>query len=204
MQKRCAAAKQADVAVLFVGINQTTEREGINRDALNLPPVQLNLVRSVMEANPKTVVVLLNGGPVSLAPAYAGGGQNAEGHALYDRTGHVLGGRRGRQRNCRCAVRRLQPSGRMPYTVYASDRDLPPFDQYDITKGYTYMYFPGKPEYVFGQGLSYTNFDYSNLSISSAQIASDGTVQVKVDVKNTGEPRRRRGCAALHPRQRHE
>jgi beta-glucosidase len=48
------------------------------------------------------------------------------------------------------------------------------------------MYFPGKPEYVFGQGLSYTTFDYSNLSISSAKIASSGTVQIHVDVQNSG------------------
>ena len=69
-----SAAKNADVAILFVGINEVVEREGIDRDSLNLPPVQLKLLRSVLEANPKTVVVLLNGGPVSLAPPRFGGG----------------------------------------------------------------------------------------------------------------------------------
>ena len=69
-----AAAKKADVAILFVGINQMIEREGIDRDSLNLPPLQLKLVQSVLEANPKTAVVLLNGGPVSLAPPRVGGG----------------------------------------------------------------------------------------------------------------------------------
>jgi beta-glucosidase len=182
-----AAAKQADVAVLFVGINQTTEREGINRDALNLPPVQLNLVRSVMEANPKTVVVLLNGGPVSLAPAYGGGGQNPRAMRFATVLDMFWAGEEGGNAVADVLFGDYNPSGRMPYTVYASDRDLPPFDQYDITKGYTYMYFPGKPEYVFGQGLSYTSFDYSNLSMSSAQIASDGKVQVHVDVQNTGD-----------------
>jgi len=181
-----AAAKQADVAVLFVGINQTTEREGINRDALNLPPVQTNLVRSVMQANPKTVVVLLNGGPVSLAPAYAGG-QNVRATHFSTVLDMFWAGEEGGNAVADVLFGDYNPSGRMPYTVYASDRELPPFDQYDITKGYTYMYFPGKPEYVFGQGLSYTNFDYSNLSISSAKIASNGSVQVKVDVKNTGD-----------------
>jgi beta-glucosidase len=181
-----AAAKQADVAVLFVGINQTTEREGINRDALNLPPVQVNLVRSVMEANPKTVVVLLNGGPVSLAPAYAGG-QNVRAMHFATVVDMFWAGEEGGNAVADVLFGDYNPSGRMPYTVYASDRELPPFDQYDITKGYTYMYFPGKPEFVFGQGLSYTNFDYSNLSISSPKIASNGSVQVKVDVKNTGD-----------------
>jgi beta-glucosidase len=79
------------------------------------------------------------------------------------------------------------PSGRMPYTVYASERSLPPMTEYDITKGFTYMYLNEKPVFAFGRGLSYTNFEYSNLSISSARVGSDGSVQVHVDVKNAGD-----------------
>jgi len=60
--------------ILFVGINQMLEREGIDRDSLNLPPLQLKLVQSVLEANAKAAVVLLNGGPVSLALPRVGGG----------------------------------------------------------------------------------------------------------------------------------
>jgi beta-glucosidase len=67
-----SAAKQADVTILFVGTNQLLEREGLDREFLNLPPVQLTLVQRVIEANPKSVIVLLNGGPISLAPPYAG------------------------------------------------------------------------------------------------------------------------------------
>lgn len=59
--------------------------------------------------------------------------------------------------------------------------------EYDISKGFTYMYLDGKPEFAFGRGLSYTTFDYSNFSISSKQVASGGSVQVKVDVKNSGQ-----------------
>lgn len=180
-----SAAKQADVAILFVGINQLLEREGIDRDFLNLPPVQVSLVRGVMEANPKTIVVLLNGGPVTLAPAYAGG-QNARAMRFPTVLDMFWAGEEGGNAVADVLFGDYNPSGRMPYTVYASDRELPPFTQYDITKGYTYMYFPGKPEYVFGQGLSYTTFDYNNLSISSAQIGSDGSVQVHVDVQNSG------------------
>ena len=60
-------------------------------------------------------------------------------------------------------------------------------NEYDITKGFTYMYFSGKPQYVFGHGLSYTTFDYSNLRLSSREIGSDGLVTVQVDVKNSGQ-----------------
>ena len=79
------------------------------------------------------------------------------------------------------------PSGRMPYTVYGSERGLPPMTEYDITKGFTYMYVMEKPVFAFGRGLSYTSFDYSNLNISSPRVGSDGSVEVRVNVKNTGE-----------------
>ena len=51
--------------------------------------------------------------------------------------------------------------------------------EYDITKGFTYMYLYEKPLFAFGRGLSYTSFDYSNLNLSSAQVGSDGTVQIQ-------------------------
>jgi len=78
------------------------------------------------------------------------------------------------------------PSGRLPYTVYGTERSLPPMTEYDISKGFTYMYLDGKPVFGFGRGLSYTSFDYSNLKISSPQIGSDGSVKIEVDVRNAG------------------
>ena len=79
------------------------------------------------------------------------------------------------------------PSGRIPYTVYSSDRGLPPMNEYEVSKGFTYMYFGGKPLFAFGHGLSYTTFDYNNLKISPAQVQGNGTVQIQIDVKNTGQ-----------------
>jgi beta-glucosidase len=79
------------------------------------------------------------------------------------------------------------PGGRLPYTVYQSVADLPPMDEYDITKGFTYMYFDGKPAYPFGHGLSYTAFNYTNLNISSKQIPGTGQLTVSVDVQNAGQ-----------------
>jgi len=182
-----AAAKQADVAILFVGTNQLLEREGLDREFLNLPPVQIALVQRVKEANPKTVVVLLNGGPVSLAPPYAGGGQRTAATRLPTVLDMFWAGEEGGTAIADVLFGDYNPSGRMPYTVYASERGLPPMTEYDISKGFTYMYLDGKPEFAFGRGLSYTTFDYSNFSISSKQVASGGSVQVKVDVKNSGQ-----------------
>lgn len=172
-----AAAKKSDVAILYVGINHLIEREGLDRTYIDLPPVQQELIRAVYEANPRTVAVLMNGGPVAVkwakenVPAvldmfYAG---EEGGNAIAD----VLFGD-------------YNPGGRLPYTVYESVAQVPPMTEYDITKGFTYMYLEGQPVYPFGHGLSYTTFSYTNLRISPRQIPGTGRVTVRLDVRNTG------------------
>jgi beta-glucosidase len=182
-----SAAKGADVVILFVGTNQMLEREGLDREFLNLPPVQIALVQRVLQANPKTAIVLLNGGPISLAPPYAGGGQRAMAMPYSTVLDMFWAGEEGGTAIADVLFGDYNPSGRLPYTVYGSERGLPPMTEYDITKGFTYMYLNEKPLFAFGRGLSYTNFEYSNLNIPSHQVGSDGSVQVYVDVKNTGD-----------------
>jgi beta-glucosidase len=80
----------------------------------------------------------------------------------------------------------VNPAGRLPHTVYASEAQVPPRDEYDITKGYTYMYVNGEPLFPFGHGLSYTTFSYGNLKLSADKIKTDGDVQVSVEIKNSG------------------
>ena len=72
-------------------------------------------------------------------------------------------------------------------TWYASETDIPTtiFD-YDIKKGTTYWYFKGTPVFPFGHGLSYTTFKYENLSMSATGVAMNASVNVSVDVTNTG------------------
>ncbi len=180
-----AAAKKAEVVVLFIGTNETTEREGIDRESLGLPAVQLQLVRRVLEANPKTAIVLLNGGPVSLA---IGAGRQAprtiDSPAVLDM---FWAGEEGGNAVADVLFGDYNPGAKLPYTVYNSVRDIPPMTEYDITKGFTYMYFEGKPQYAFGHGLSYTTFTYSNLASSPAQMAGNGHTTVTVDVRNSGQ-----------------
>ena len=74
-------------------------------------------------------------------------------------------------------------------TWYASDDDLPAdVFQYDIRagKGLTYQYFTGTPLYPFGQGLSFTTFEYANLQVGASNLALCDSTTVTVDVKNTG------------------
>jgi len=177
LRQAAEVAGKADVAVVYVGTTLAVEAEGRDRTSLGLPGNQEELVRTVIAANPRTVVVLLNAGPLAIpwvkehAPAIVEAWWNGEegGNAIAD----VLFGE-------------VNPGGRLPYTVYASESQVPPQDEYDVTRGFTYMYVNGEPLFAFGHGLSYTQFQYSNLQLSAQQIAADGKTTVTVDVENTG------------------
>jgi beta-glucosidase len=174
-----AVAKKSDVVILFVGINEILEREGIDRNYLNLPPPQLELIRRVLNVNRRSVVVIQNGGPVSLAGGGGFGPPPLEPPAVLDM---FWAGEEGGTAIADVLFGDYNPAGRMPYTVYRSVQDIPPMNEYDITKGFTYMYFEGRPDYAFGHGLSYTSFDYTNLMVSRGP----ASLTVRVTVRNSG------------------
>src|SRR5690606_14353999 len=76
------------------------------------------------------------------------------------------------------------PAGRLPVTFYKSDADLPHFEDYSM-ENRTYRYFKGTPLYPFGYGLSYTQFEYSNLEVPIT-VKVGTTIPVKVTVTNKG------------------
>jgi len=171
-------AHDCNVAILCVGADRTVEQEGHDRKTLGLTGRQEELVKAVLAANPKTIVVEMSAGPLTvpwIAKNVPGilqdwwGGEEA-GHALAD----VLFGD-------------VNPAGRLPHTVYASEAQVPPVSEYDITKGFTYMYVNVDPLFPFGHGLSYTTFKYGKLKLSADKIKADGEVSLSVDVKNTGK-----------------
>ena len=173
-----AAAKDADTVILCLGSDTRNEMEDVDRTFLGLPGNQQELAEAVIAANPRTVVVLFGAGPLTVpwlkahAPAMLQAwwpGQEG-GAAIAD----VLLGK-------------VNPAGRLPHTVYASEKQVPSIDEYDVSKGFTYMYLNGPPLYAFGHGLSYTTFEYSKLSVSTKNLPADGTVTISIDVKNTGE-----------------
>ncbi|NKY33277.1 beta-glucosidase [Nocardia speluncae] len=184
-EEAVSAARDAEVAVVFLGVAADQESEGFDRDHLELPAEQVDLLTAVAREQPDTVVVLAHGGvlrldPVArLAPSVLDGtllGQ-AGGGALAD----VLFGV-------------VNPSGRLAETVPVRLQDTP-----------AYLNFPGENSHVrygeglyigyrwydarnldvcypFGHGLSYTTFGYSELS---AEPAGDGFT-VRLTVTNTG------------------
>jgi beta-glucosidase len=80
----------------------------------------------------------------------------------------------------------VNPSGRLPVTFYRSTSDVPPFPDYSM-EGRTYRYFEGKPLFPFGHGLSYTQFAYANMHLSSHKISASGDgLTVSIDITNTG------------------
>ena len=177
LKKAVAAAQSADVALICVGTTQAMEKESWDRTTLALPGNQQQLVEAVYAANPRSIVILFNAGPLTIPwikahiPAILAAWHSGQeqGHAVAD----VLFGD-------------INPAGRLPYTVYASEAQVPPRDEYDVSKGFTYMYLRGDPLFAFGHGLSYTQFKYSNLKLSAPQVACNGTVTVSVDVENSG------------------
>lgn len=182
-----ALARSSDVSIVIVGNHPTCDagwekcpvasdgKEAVDRRAINLE--QESLVREVLAANPRTVLVLKASFPFAIpwsqehVPAILTMAHNSqeEGNALAD----VLFGD-------------YNPAGRLVHTWPRSIEQLPPMMDYDIRHGRTYMYFKGEPLYPFGFGLSYSRFTYRSLKVSASPVAAGTPATVSVDVSNDG------------------
>ncbi len=185
MEEAVSVAEKADVVILVLGLSQRLEGEemsikidgflGGDRTNLNLPEVQEQLLNDIIATGKPVIVVLANGGALSVnnaqekaaAVLLAGYGGQQGGNAVAD----VLFGD-------------YNPAGRLPVTYYKSIDQLPPFENYDMT-GKTYRFFKQEPLYPFGYGLSYTSFSYSDLVLPQKSV-SGSMVNVKATVTNTG------------------
>jgi len=176
--------KSADLVIVFVGTDDDVAHEGQDRQNLAMPGNYTSLIYQVTAlGNPNMVMVIQADGPVKinyvqhLFPAIVFSGYNGEsqGTAL----ANVLLGKK-------------DPCGHLNFTWYKDATQLPSMSNYylapDKTNGLgrTYMYFTGKPSYPFGFGLSYSQFKYSNMAISSGDISPNDSITISFEVTNTG------------------
>ena len=175
----------SDIVVFVGGISAALEGEempvsvegfrGGDRNTIELPQVQRDLVRKLKEQGKKIVFVNCSGSAMGLSqedalcdavlqawyPGEAGGTAVAE--TLFGLN---------------------NPAGRLPVTFYTGDSQLPDFEDYDMS-GRTYRYMTEKPLYAFGHGLSYTSFDYSTPKVKASKAGMP--VSLSLDVKNSGD-----------------
>jgi beta-glucosidase len=177
------AAKGADVAILVVGENEATNREAWSeqhlgdRDSLELLGAQNDLVKAVVETGTPTVVLLINGRPLSINYIAEHVPAIVEGWYL---------GQEGGTAAANVLFGDVNPGGKLPITFPHSVGDLPDFYNHKPSANRTYAFSTRKPLFPFGYGLSYTTFRFDNLRVEPAQIQSGGTAKVRVDVTNTG------------------
>ena len=190
LERAVKAAARSDVAIVFAGLTEEYESEGFDRKDMDLPAAQVELIKKVTAANPRTVVVLNNGSPVSMESWIDGVPAVVE--ALFP--GQECG-------NAVAAVLfgDVNPSGKLPDTFPSRLEDNPAFINYPGESGKVlygegifvgYRYYDAKkiePLFPFGHGLSYTTFAYSNMRVSPAKVKTSDKISVSIDIKNTGK-----------------
>ena len=190
MVRAAGIAAQSDITLVFAGLSEEYESEGFDRDDMELPGAQVELIETVARANKNIIVVLNNSSPVAMdrwIDRVAGiveawfPGQEC-GNAIAD----ILFGE-------------VNPSGKLPQTFPKRIEDNPAYINYPGENGKVlygegifvgYRYYDAKkiePLFPFGYGLSYTSFEYSNLRVSTSNLKMGDELSVTVDVKNTGQ-----------------
>lgn len=182
-------ARNADVAVVFVGLTDEYETEGADRHHLSIPPMHNVLVEEVLKVNPNTVVVLSGGAAVEMPWA--------------DKVPAILNmfltGQAGGSAVCDILFGDVNPSGKLSETYPLALSDNSSYNYFPGTTvsvehresvyvGYKYYDTANKEvAFPFGFGLSYTTFEYSDLKVSADNIKDTDTVTVSFKVKNTGD-----------------
>jgi beta-glucosidase len=179
-------ASNADVAVVFAGLTDREESEGYDRTTLQLPAAQIELIRALSESTARIVVVLSNGGIVSLEGWHDDVDAIVEGFLLGQAGGGAVA-------DILFGV--VNPSGHLAETIPLRLEDNPSWLNFPgeqgharygegVFVGYRYYTTAGVPvRYPFGHGLSYTTFDTSALEVSAT---GPDTAVARVTVRNSG------------------
>lgn len=182
------AARKSDVAILIVGdraglIKECSVGETRDRAILDLPGVQEDLVKAVAQTGTPVIVVLINGRPFSI---------NWMQENIPAILEAWLPGEEGARAVADVLFGSYNPGGKLTISFPRTVGQIPVFYGHKKSGGRShwrgdYVETSTKPLYPFGYGLSYTNFEYSNLRIHSHEVEIDGSMQISIDIKNIGK-----------------
>ena len=176
-------ARKADVAVVVIGENESTNREAWSeqhlgdRDSLDLLGSQEPLVKAIVETGKPVVVLLINGRPLAI--------NYVKEHVPAILEGWYLG-EQGGTAAARVLFGDVNPGGKLPISFPRNVGELPDYYDHKPSAERGYLGDGHKPIFPFGWGLSYTTFKFDNLRIESASIRPEGNATVRVDITNTG------------------
>jgi beta-glucosidase len=174
-----ATATAADLVVLVLGDNVPLTGEGRSTATLELQGGQLELWRRIVDLGKQVVVVLINGKPLVLPPALGKTSALIEAFNPGDMGGQAI---------AELIFGDIEPSGRLPisFPVHAGQQPVY-YNQVRGQHGNRYADLTQEPAFAFGQGLSYSRVEYSDLRLEAATVGSDGTLRASVRVANTGD-----------------
>ena len=165
-------AAKSETVLLFVGLDEISECEGMDRTHMRLPESQMALLQAVARLNRRLILVLCGGAPFLLPP------RNTYSAAIHG----YLGGQAGAAALVDVLLGRVNPSGHLAETWPMAEKDTPAYGYYPSREktseyreglyvGYRYYDTAGVPvRYPFGHGLSYTSFEYSDLELNERQV----------------------------------
>ncbi|WP_070000202.1 glycoside hydrolase family 3 C-terminal domain-containing protein [Cellulosilyticum sp. I15G10I2] len=177
--------EESDLVIMCLGLDAGLEGEdgdqgnqyaSGDKPDLNLPGLQELVLKTVVESGKPCILVLLSGS--ALAINYAQEHVPAIVQAWYP-------GAQGGHGIANILFGEVSPEGKLPITFYKSTEELPDFTDYNM-KGRTYRYMQKEALYPFGYGLSYTDFKFTDISVSSKELTSSG-IQLKGMVTNIGD-----------------
>ncbi len=183
IEEAVAVAQKSDVALVVVGDNEATSREAWadnhlgDRTDLNLVGQQQELVDAVLATGKPTIVLLINGRPLSITKIAETAPAILEGWYLGQETGRAVS---------RVLFGDVNPGGKLPVSIARSVGHLPVYYNYKPAAKRGYEFAETSALYPFGFGLSYTQFAYSDFKISKSETNAGDVVDVSIAVTNTG------------------
>ncbi|TLX74936.1 glycosyl hydrolase [Labilibacter sediminis] len=189
IEEAVKVASEADIALVFAGLPLSYESEGIDRKHIDMPVSHNSLIKEVAKVQTNTVAVLTNGSAVAMP-------------WINEVSGVLetwLGGQAGAGAVADVLFGTVNPSGKLAETFPVKLSDTPaafnfPGEQGNVLYGERifvgYRYYDEKqiePLFPFGYGLSYTSFEYTDMTVSASEITDKDVLKVSVTVKNTGE-----------------